>query len=180
MPNHIHCACFAPLSRRRKSGTNHIPCTDPASLSCFQVIYKYQGDAEQAPCATSQPRTAPSRSRLLYCRRRCHHHHHHVLLQFIVINALRFLLFADCRRGPPPPLLLLSQLVRVGLLFLLLQFIRGGLLFLLLQFIVSLSLASSSSPSSSSSSSSSPSIPSTTTTTITTFCSLSLTPPFSS
>ena len=37
-PNYIRCACFAPLSRRRKSGANHIPCAVPASLLRFPVI----------------------------------------------------------------------------------------------------------------------------------------------
>ncbi len=39
-PNYIRCARFAPLSRRRESGANHIPCADPAPLLRFLVFFQ--------------------------------------------------------------------------------------------------------------------------------------------
>ena len=77
LPNYIQCAYFAPLSRRRQSGANHIPCAVPALLSRFPVISskkkgwpRYPAHPRRplrlcAPPCASAPPPAPLRRPLL-------------------------------------------------------------------------------------------------------------------
>ena len=81
-PNYIHCACLAPLSRRRKSGANQYTlrclCVTFALPSIFlKKLKKNQGGADQAhaaPCATSCVRApAPAINPHPHSRRRRRH-----------------------------------------------------------------------------------------------------------
>ncbi len=70
-PNYIQRAYFVPLSRRRQSGTNHIPCAVTASLSRFPVI-----SLKSKKETLAQISSAPASSYILrferFIRKSCH------------------------------------------------------------------------------------------------------------
>ncbi len=85
LPNNIRCAGFAPLSRRRKSGANHIPCAVFASLLRFLVKFqkKIKVAQKRPPCARRRthavaPAAAPTPSRPPHPPRRARRRTHPV------------------------------------------------------------------------------------------------------
>ncbi len=138
-PNYIHCACFAPLSRRRKSGANHIPCAVFASLLRLPVFFskKFQGGADQAhvaPCATS--RLLRPRSRVGYTphprRRRRRRRRHRRLafnprnfmfLYFTQILTMVVVLMMALQKVPHVVLMMALQKVPLLMQFILLTFL---------------------------------------------------------